>query len=218
MRNRRSVFIEIEQMDDFRRNIKPHFLFIFNPRQTLGFGDCQEWMFAKFVVDVAFPAECFNDIDLDLDDAKFPTFDVETARAELASLGITSMAKRVLELAGGAAAAPAATSLAIPPVVSGDDALAAFDGAVASGAWLAATVDDDRPADALFGLGHTLWVATADALLRIDDDAADQAIVRQRINKIVFHVFFPSPAVPELKFNVVHCTDVITLYHEIITL
>ena len=117
-------------------------------------------------------------IDLDLDDAKFPTFDVETARAELASLGITSMAKRVLELAGGAAAAPAATSLAIPPVVSGDDALAAFDGAVASGAWLAATVDDDRPADALFGLGHTLWVATADALLRIDDDAADQAIVR----------------------------------------
>lgn len=116
-------------------------------------------------------------IELDLADAKFPTFDVETARTELAELGITSMAKRVLELAGGVAATPASKQLAVAEVLSGEDAQAVLKAAISDGSWVAVTIDDDRPADALFGLGHTLWAAVEGALLRLDDDAADQAIV-----------------------------------------
>ena len=116
-------------------------------------------------------------IDLDLDDATFPTFDVEVARAELQSLGISGMAKRVLELGGGASSVPEAHVLVIPKLVKGPEAADAFAVTVDSGAWVGATVDDDKPADALFGFGHTLWVATPSKLLKLDDEAADQAIV-----------------------------------------
>ena len=115
-------------------------------------------------------------IEFDFADATFPTFDVETASAELASLGITSMAKRVLDLAGGLQAS-AASTLEIGEVLSDEAARAALDAAIGSGAWVAATLDDNRAADALFGLGRTLWVATPDQLLRLDDEAADQAIL-----------------------------------------
>lgn len=117
-------------------------------------------------------------LELDLADAKFPTFDVEAARAELASLGITGMAKRVLDLAGGLSAAPANTVLAVGELVEGPEARARLDAAIAAGEWVGATIDDDRPADALFGLGHTLWVATSAALLRLDDADADAALAR----------------------------------------
>lgn len=116
-------------------------------------------------------------IDLDLDDATFPTFDVEVARAELQSLGISGMAKRVLELGGGASSVPEAHVLVIPQLVKGPEAVDAFVAAVDAGTWVGATVDDDKPADALFGFGHTLWVATPNMLLKLDDDVADQAIV-----------------------------------------
>ncbi len=117
-------------------------------------------------------------VDVDLADAKFPTFDVDVARAELSSLGITSMAKRVLELAGGTPAASGSGVLEVPEVLIDVDASQALAAAIGEGQWVAATIDDDRPADALFGMGHTLWVATATSLLKLDDDAADQAIVR----------------------------------------
>ncbi len=117
-------------------------------------------------------------IEMDLEDAKFPTFDVEVARAELASLGINSMVKRVVDLAGGAAAMPASNVLAIPALLPADKNDETLSAVIAAGEWIAATLDDDRPANALFGLGHTLWAVTSKGLLKFDDDAADQAIVR----------------------------------------
>ena len=116
-------------------------------------------------------------IELDLADAKFPTFDVEVARAELSSLGITGMAKRVLELAGGVSAVPAGRALEVPAMLQGDEGARTLAAAIEAGEWVGVAIDDNRDADALFGLGHTLWVATATALLRLDDDAADQALV-----------------------------------------
>lgn len=117
-------------------------------------------------------------IEIDLADARFPTFDVETARAELASLGITSMGRRMLELAGGTDVVPSDRSLKVPGTLAGDDAQEALAAAVAAGEWVSVTLDDDRPAGALFGMGHVLWVATDKALLKLEDDAADAALAR----------------------------------------
>ncbi len=115
-------------------------------------------------------------LDLDLADAQFPTFDVDVARAALQSLGITSMAKRVLDLAGGVVASPSANALKVPGILTGAEAQDALANALDRGEWLAVTADDDKPQDALFGLGRTLWVATEDALLRFDDQDADATL------------------------------------------
>ena len=127
-------------------------------------------------------------IDLDLSDARFPTFDpAEVARA-FSALGFTGMTTRLVRLAGEGAVAAARAALddgegateptALPDPLSGDDARAALDGALAGGAWVGCALDDDRAADALFGTAHTLWAATGEAICRFDDAEADDALER----------------------------------------
>ena len=59
-----------------------------------------------------------------------------------------------------------------------DPAEAALAAAIEAGAWVGCSLDDDRAAGALFGLGHTLWAATEGALCRFDGADADAALER----------------------------------------
>lgn len=132
-------------------------------------------------------------IELDLADAKFPTFDPARVVAAFSALGFTGMTSRLAKLSGASAADVAAaagaasagekdaavpTALDLPPVVTGADAEAALAAAMEAGAWVGCSLDDDRAAGALFGLGHTLWAATEGALCRFDGAAADDALER----------------------------------------
>ncbi len=132
-------------------------------------------------------------IELDLADAKFPTFDPARVVAAFSALGFTGMTSRLAKLSGASAAdvaaaagaasavekdAPAPTALDLPRVVTGADAEAALATAMEAGAWVGCSLDDDRAAGALFGLGHTLWAATEGALCRFDGAAADDALER----------------------------------------
>ena len=132
-------------------------------------------------------------IELDLADARFPTFDPARVVAAFSALGFTGMTSRLAKLSGASAAdvaaaagaasavekdAPAPTALDLPPVVTGADAEAALTAAMEAGAWVGCSLDDDRAAGALFGLGHTLWAATEGALCRFDGAAADAALER----------------------------------------
>ena len=129
-------------------------------------------------------------IELDLADARFPTFDpAEVARA-FSALGFTGMTTRLVRLAGEGAVAAARTALdedgaagapepaSLPDPLAGDDARAALDKALADGAWIGCALDDDRAAGALFGTAHTLWAATGGAICRFDDAEADAALER----------------------------------------
>lgn len=129
-------------------------------------------------------------IELDLADARFPTFDpAEVARA-FSALGFTGMTTRLVRLAGEGAVAAARTALdedgaagapepaSLPDPLAGDDAHAALDKALADGAWIGCALDDDRAAGALFGTAHTLWAATGGAICRFDDAEADAALER----------------------------------------
>ena len=69
-------------------------------------------------------------------------------------------------------------TLTIPAPLAGDDALAAIASAIAAGEWVACALDDDRAADALFGLGHTLWAAAPAALCRLEGADADAALLQ----------------------------------------
>ena len=132
-------------------------------------------------------------IELDLADAKFPTFDPARVVAAFSALGFTGMTSRLAKLSGASAAdvaaaagaaaaaeepAPAPAALDLPPVVTGADAEAALAAAMEDSAWVGCSLDDDRAAGALFGLGHTLWAATEGALCRFDGADADAALER----------------------------------------
>lgn len=158
-------------------------------------------------------------IELDLADARFPTFDPAEAAAAFSALGFTGMTRRIARLGGGTGeeAAPAApASLTAPPLVEGDAALAELAGALGSGAWLGVAIEQDaasvrRPQLALdLGGGPeqgtlVLWVCSAGALMRLDDAAARAAleqIVREgRMAsgdvKAVFHAVCPVDSAEE---------------------
>ncbi|HJB55271.1 MAG TPA: DNA polymerase I [Candidatus Olsenella avistercoris] len=129
-------------------------------------------------------------IELDLSDARFPTFDpAEVARA-FSALGFTGMTSRLVRLAGEDAVdaaraalgekdgAPAAPALELPAPLTGKEAASALEAAVAAGGWVGVALDDDRADGALFGLAHVLWAATEGAVCRFEGDEADAALAR----------------------------------------
>ena len=117
-------------------------------------------------------------VELDFGATAFPAYSADEAAAALGALGITAMQGRFLALLGDdASAAATAPVLELPEVVRAvpDDegalkaAAAELSRAIAAGEWVGATIDDDKEAGALFGLNHTLWVATSQRLLAFDE-------------------------------------------------
>ena len=121
------------------------------------------------------PVEC------DLQTVSFPSYDAAAVAEALGELGIMAMQNRFLALLGDGAAAdvaPVSTAIELPGktivaraetgegVAEAAEALAA---ALAEGSWVGASLEDDKEAGALFGLTHTLWVATGDALLAFEE-------------------------------------------------
>ena len=132
------------------------------------------------------PVEC------DLGEVSFPAFDAAAVSAALGGIGIMAMQNRFLALLGeGAPAASTAASLELPEVlrmaldasgscgaVDGDHPVAEMNGcleelsrALEAGEWLGVAVEDDKEADALFGMTRRLWVATDRALLSFEEPA-----------------------------------------------
>ena len=136
-------------------------------------------------------------IQIELADAKFPTFDPAEVVRAFSALGFTGMTGRLVKLGGGNAAEVAAATkaagaqpaagacdcgpageLEVPAPLAGDDALAALAGALAEGEWVGASAADDRAAGALFGLSRVLWVSTKKDLLKFEGAAADAALAQ----------------------------------------
>lgn len=117
-------------------------------------------------------------VELDFEHTAFPAYDAQMLAEALGALGIMSIQNRFLALlgeGGAAGAAPSTFELPSPIVVNSDAAedleaaLAELSRAVEAGEWVAATVDDDKEADALFGLTRTLWVAAGGKLLAFEE-------------------------------------------------
>ena len=119
-------------------------------------------------------------VEVDFDDTAFPAYDAAAVADALGELGIMAMQNRFLALLGAAGAeTPAAASLELPEVLHADAsdeaafsaALAELERALGAGEWLGVTLDDDKEEGALFGLTHTLWIATSHALVAIEEPA-----------------------------------------------
>ena len=119
-------------------------------------------------------------IDLDLADAKFPTFEPEEVVKAFSALGFTGMTKRLVRLGGGEMPeAEAAPTFTLPQVA--DDA-AAVKEALASGAWVAAALEAKEAnkkrgqmsllLDEIEDEALALWFAAGSALVRLEGDEA----------------------------------------------
>lgn len=118
-------------------------------------------------------------VELDFDATSFPAYDAAAVSSALGELGISAMQNRFLALLAGEGGAPvqAAPAFELPAVLRADavtgrgvdDAVREMLRATGEGEWVAAAIDDDREAGALFGLTHTLWVATSRALLAFEE-------------------------------------------------
>lgn len=118
-------------------------------------------------------------IECDLNEVSFPAYDPAAVSVALGELGIMAMQNRFLALLGegAAAAVTVAPSLEMPRVMAAravdgagvDEALAEISRALEAGEWLGVALEDDKESGALFGLTRTLWVATDDALVAIEE-------------------------------------------------
>ena len=121
-------------------------------------------------------------LDVDLADAKFPTFDPTVVRSALGSLGFTGMTGRVLALAGADAAAASLADAAPARLELGerlqDDALAvALDDALAAGEWLGLALDVAEQGS-LFEPELAVWASTEKGFGRLAGDAAASLLLR----------------------------------------
>jgi DNA polymerase-1 len=129
-------------------------------------------------------------IDIDLADAKFPTFDPAEVTKAFSALGFTGLTGRLARLGGDSgrvvaaksvdvpkASEPAPATVTVPKPLEGDAAASALKDAVRAGGWIGCAVEEDPSAGTLFSQGYTLWVSVADdVLLRFAGDAADAAL------------------------------------------
>ena len=115
-------------------------------------------------------------IDIELADAKFPTFDPAEVREAFGALGITSMTGRVLALAG-AAGAPGVPALELPERLEGGELVSALEQAVADGQWVGVALAEPEQGT-LFAPELEAWFACEKACGSMCGDAASELLVR----------------------------------------
>ena len=132
-------------------------------------------------------------IELDLDDARFPTFDTQEAARAFSALGFTGMTQRIVRLGGGMGAAakegaaegPAA--LEVGEVLTGDAALASFVEVLGADEWVGVAVQHEGATSGKAQLALdlsaeqeqlVLWVSREKAMLSIEGAAARAAVAQ----------------------------------------
>ncbi len=110
-------------------------------------------------------------VSFDFEAETFPAYDTEAVSAALSPLGIMAMQNRFLGLINGGVVSiaanleiPAVKTISVTDTEAVTHAISSIASSVNADEWVAALVDENRDAGALFGTTHTLWVATKDSL------------------------------------------------------
>ncbi|MGN0056233.1 MAG: DNA polymerase I [Atopobiaceae bacterium] len=154
-------------------------------------------------------------IDVNLADAKFPTFDPATVTKAFSDLGFTTVVGRLVALSGEEpVSTPAVGAMKLPDPLTGTEAMDALDAAIAAGKWVGAAFQDPQQhkgQQSLFDEGpkQTVWLYTGEELLRVEGDdavAAVAALVRQgKVAsgdvKLVLHVAYPMDSADPAAFD-----------------
>ena len=119
-------------------------------------------------------------IDVNLADARFPTFDVRVVRDAFGALGFTGMTNRVLALAGDDAAgdAPTLPGVELGPVLSGEALEKALADALDAGEWLGIVVADAPAQGTLFEPELEVWASCEAGVGKLAGDGARSLVAR----------------------------------------
>ncbi|MDO4536641.1 MAG: DNA polymerase I [Coriobacteriales bacterium] len=130
-------------------------------------------------------------VEVDLKDARFPTFDPATATQAFSALGFTGMTKRIARLGGGTTpageAADGPKELLLPSLVEGDQALGALASALGKAEWLGVALGSSKAESKQTQLSLDLsseaeaaqlglWVSTPEAMLHFEGEQAYTAL------------------------------------------
>ena len=115
-------------------------------------------------------------LEVELADAKFPTFDPAVVREAFGALGFTGMTGRVLALAGaGAAAAPAASTVELGKMLTGEELASAL---ASDDAWLGLALEGTSAQGSLFEPELALWASCEAGTGRLEGEAATDLLLR----------------------------------------
>ena len=110
---------------------------------------------------------CDAPIELDLDDARFPTFDPQKVVDAFSALGFTGMTRRLARLGGEDVPMAQGGALAVT-VLDGDSLSAALDEALAQDAWVGLTIEEEAAPKGQLSLDalmappeRAMWAATS---------------------------------------------------------
>lgn len=134
-------------------------------------------------------------IDINLADAKFPTFNPNDVVKAFSALGFTGMTSRLARMSGKSDVvdnlSPAIGSTVnggvssnLPTIsfptayLQAEEALAALTAAIEGQQWIGVALDSAEDTGALFSLSHTLWISTETSLLKFEGDDATITLVR----------------------------------------
>ena len=125
---------------------------------------------------------CDAPIDLNLDDARFPTFDPNKVVEAFSALGFTGMTRRLARLGGedvSIAAAGEALEVKLLDDAAAESALAA---ALDAGAWVGVSVEEasekkgQLSLEALMAPERAIWVALSEGVARFANEAMESAL------------------------------------------
>ena len=125
-------------------------------------------------------------IDIDLADAKFPTFDPAEVMRAFSALGFTGMTKRLVRMGGEVPEEEAGpTAIEVPTPLAGAEAASMLDAAIASGEPLGVAIEQAATPQGQLSLGFdddapskVLWVASERALACFEGEDALPTLAR----------------------------------------
>jgi DNA polymerase-1 len=135
-------------------------------------------------------------VSCDLTAVSFPTYDAQTVTETFRELALMSQLKKVLALIGKKPAVAQGNAelvglenkpLSLGPLLTGDEALAAFERALGKGEEMAVLIEA-RTGDSLFDSDRLCYVAAEDALMVFSEGAIDSVCVRVlREGRLIAH-------------------------------
>ena len=127
---------------------------------------------------------CDAPIELDLDDARFPTFDPKRVSEAFSALGFTGMTRRLVRLGGEDVSVPSAAQTLEVKLLDEAGLASALASALDASAWVAVSLEEasekkgQLTLDALMAPERAIWLACPEGVGRLEGPAMADALVR----------------------------------------
>ena len=159
---------------------------------------------------------CDAPIDLDLDDARFPTFDAQKVVDAFSALGFTAMTRRLARLGGDDVPAAQGSAFAVS-ILADTDASSALDEALEQGVWVGVCIEEAAAPKGQLSLDALMappekaaWLAFPKGVARLEGEGMYDALVALFTRgcvaaadvKALIHEVYPADSAQEFRLDI----------------